>query len=94
MSKDLFGRRTLSDAQFEVIKRLAAQAPIHVFHPVEKEMIACQKDCAFAYQMARELYVAGKYTKDWQRYARMRSEDLRMLRMRLDIHIGMDKKHE
>lgn len=94
MSKDLFVRRPLTEAQIEQIKRLAAKAPIHVFHPVEKEMIACQKDCAFAYQMARDLYTAGKYTKDWQRYARRRSEDLRMLRMRLDIHLELDKKHE
>ena len=94
MAKDLFGRKPLTDAQIEQIERLAAKAPIHVFHPIEKEMTACQKDCAFAYQMAREIYAAGGYAKDWQRYARKRSEDLRMLRMRLDIHVGMDKKHE
>lgn len=93
MSKDLRDI-SISPARLEAIKLLSAKAPIHVFHPVENEMIACQKDCAFAYQMARALYAAGKYAKDWQRYARKRSEDLRMLRMRLDIHVGMDKKYE
>jgi hypothetical protein len=89
MTKRDFLSTTLSPARLEAIKRLSAKAPIHVFHPVEAEMQAVQQDCAFAYQMARDLYAAGKYAKDWQRYAQKRNEDLRMLRMRLDIHTGM-----